>query len=232
MAGQTHRRADGHWRDRASLSPRRLPRDFMDGAWRSTSRRRAGRAGPHRLLPDRWRPAARHRNPRRRRRRRTSARKVTTVWHTLATARSPPWAARSHGRIDWDRRHALMRTHTALHVLCGVIWNEWGTAVTGGNMEPLTARMDFEFDPLPGGVRHRGRGTGQRRAGRGPARSWSASSPGPRRSLDADLIRTKVNLIPESVAGDPGRRHRGPRQAGRRRDPRPAHRRGRAASGC
>ena len=42
-----------------------------------------------------------------------------------------------------------MRTHTALHVLCGVIWNEWGKAVTGGNMDPLSARMDFEFDPLP-----------------------------------------------------------------------------------
>ena len=58
---------------------------------------------------------------------------------------------RPHGEIDWDRRHALMRTHTALHVLCGVIWNEWGKAVTGGNMEPLAARMDFEFDPLPEG---------------------------------------------------------------------------------
>ena len=43
------------------------------------------------------------------------------------------------------------RLHAALHVLCGVIWNEWGKAVTGGNMEPLAARMDFEFDPLPEG---------------------------------------------------------------------------------
>jgi hypothetical protein len=56
-----------------------------------------------------------------------------------------------HGVIDWQRRHALMRTHTALHILCGVIWNEYGKAVTGGNMEPLAARMDFEFDPLPEG---------------------------------------------------------------------------------
>ena len=44
-----------------------------------------------------------------------------------------------------------MRTHSALHVLCGVIWNEWRVPVTGGNMEPLSARMDFEFDPLPEG---------------------------------------------------------------------------------
>ena len=63
---------------------------------------------------------------------------------------------RSPATVDWDRRHALMRTHTALHVLCGVIWNEWRVPVTGGNMEPLSARMDFEFDPLPGGVRSHG----------------------------------------------------------------------------
>ena len=47
-----------------------------------------------------------------------------------------------------------MRTHSALHVLCGVIWNEWRVPVTGGNMEPLSARMDFEFDPLPEGFGH------------------------------------------------------------------------------
>ena len=63
----------------------------------------------------------------------------------------PAVGAAVDGEIDWDRRHALMRTHTALHVLCGVIWNEWRVPVTGGNMEPLSARMDFEFDPLPEG---------------------------------------------------------------------------------
>src|SRR3546814_19751293 len=46
-----------------------------------------------------------------------------------------------------------MRTHTALHILCGVIWNRWPVPVTGGNMEPLAARMDFEFDPLPEGFK-------------------------------------------------------------------------------
>ncbi|HET6875827.1 MAG TPA: alanyl-tRNA editing protein, partial [Acidimicrobiales bacterium] len=74
------------------------------------------------------------------------------VWHTLAGDGPLPAIGETvRGQIDWDRRHALMRTHTALHVLCGVIWNEWHTAVTGGNMEPLSARMDFEFDPLPEG---------------------------------------------------------------------------------
>src|SRR3954452_6764419 len=74
------------------------------------------------------------------------------VWHTMAEGSSRPAVGDEvDGEIDWERRHQLMRTHTALHVLCGVIWHRWGKAVTGGNMEPLTARMDFEFDPLPEG---------------------------------------------------------------------------------
>ena len=121
------------------------------------------------------------------------------VWHTLAlTAPAPGVGDTVRGEIDWDRRHRLMRTHTALHVLCGVIWNEWAVPVTGGNMEPLVARMDFEFDPLPPGF--------------GPRieelvnKELAADRPIevtflPRAEavLDSDLIRTKVNLIPESV---------------------------------
>ena len=72
------------------------------------------------------------------------------MWHTV-DGELPAVGDTVHGTIDWERRHQLMRTHSALHVLCGVIWNEWGTPVTGGNMEPLSARMDFEFDPLPEG---------------------------------------------------------------------------------
>ena len=106
-----------------------------------------------------------------------------TVWHTPRRRRRRcRRSASGRGTVDWDRRHALMRTHTALHVLCGVIWNEWGNAVTGGNMEPLAARMDFEFDPLPEGFGAPGRGAGQRRAGRRPARSRSRSSAATRRS--------------------------------------------------
>jgi misacylated tRNA(Ala) deacylase len=103
-----------------------------------------------------------------------------------------------HGEIDWDRRHALMRTHTALHVLCGVIWNEYKVAVTGGNMEPLSARMDFEFDPLPPGfgetIEARVNDELQR------ARPINVDFL-PRETAveDEDLIRTKVNMIPESV---------------------------------
>lgn len=53
-----------------------------------------------------------------------------------------------HGLVDWDRRYKLMRTHTAMHILCGVVWRDYGASVTGGNMEPLSGRMDFEFERL------------------------------------------------------------------------------------
>jgi misacylated tRNA(Ala) deacylase len=92
-----------------------------------------------------------------------------------------------------------MRTHTALHVLCGVIWNEWGTAVTGGNMEPLSARMDFEFDPLPEGfgVRVEELVNTELAADRPIEVSFlpRATAMG-----DESLIRTKVSLIPDWVS--------------------------------
>jgi misacylated tRNA(Ala) deacylase len=119
------------------------------------------------------------------------------VWHTL-DGDGPRVGAAVAGAVDWTRRHALMRTHSALHVLCGVIWNEWRVPVTGGNMEPLAARMDFEFDPLPEGF--------------GPRveelvnAELAADRPIEIEFLprdvaveDEDLIRTKVNMIPESV---------------------------------
>ena len=119
------------------------------------------------------------------------------VWHRL-DSEAPVVAATVHGVVDWSRRHALMRTHTAMHVLCGVIWNEWHVSVTGGNMDPLSARMDFEFDPLPEGF--------------GPHIEQLVNAelladrpidvqflPRDTAVLDEDLIRTKVSLIPESV---------------------------------
>lgn len=119
------------------------------------------------------------------------------VWHTLDRP-GPTVGTVVLGTVDWERRHALMRTHTALHVLCGVIWNEWGTAVTGGNMEPLSARMDFEFDPLPEGFG----ATVERLVNveLEAARPIEVSFL-PRETAveDEDLIRTKVNMIPESV---------------------------------
>jgi misacylated tRNA(Ala) deacylase len=120
-----------------------------------------------------------------------------TVWHTV-DGPIPKVGDTVRVEVDWDRRHALMRTHTALHVLCGVIWNEWGTSVTGGNMEPLSARMDFEFDPLPEGFGARVEQlvNDEIAAGRPIEVSFL-----PRQTAveDEDLIRTKVNMIPEAV---------------------------------
>ena len=131
------------------------------------------------------------------------------VWHTVslgevsqpedaAAGKLPGIGTEVSGSIDWDRRHELMRTHTALHILCGVIWNEWGVAVTGGNMEPLKARMDFEFDPLPEGFADRI--TQLVNAEIDADRAIEVSFlPRPEALADEDLIRTKVNLIPEFV---------------------------------
>jgi misacylated tRNA(Ala) deacylase len=120
------------------------------------------------------------------------------VWHRL-DGEPPALGDRVHGQIDWDRRHALMRTHTALHVLCGVIWNEWKVPVTGGNMEPLSARMDFEFDPLPEGFGSRVEELVNLELAKGRPVEVSFL-PRDTAVADQDLIRTKVNLIPESVA--------------------------------
>ena len=125
------------------------------------------------------------------------AKEGDTVWHTLEGP-SPSVGDEVEGMLDWDRRHALMRTHSALHVLCGVIWNEWGVPVTGGNMEPLVARMDFEFDPLPEGFGPKVEELVNAELDRGRPIDVSFL---PRDEALADdaLIRTKVNLIPESV---------------------------------
>ena len=91
-----------------------------------------------------------------------------------------------------------MRTHSALHVLCGVIWNEWRVPVTGGNMEPLSARMDFEFDPLPEGFGPRVEDLVNSELAR--ARPIEVTFlPRDTAVMDDDLIRTKVNMIPETV---------------------------------
>jgi misacylated tRNA(Ala) deacylase len=74
-------------------------------------------------------------------------RKGADVWYTLDGG-APPEGTPVRGMVDWERRYQLMRTHTALHVLCGVIWRDYGASVTGGNMEPLRGRMDFEFETM------------------------------------------------------------------------------------
>lgn len=121
------------------------------------------------------------------------------VWHAVADGPLPAVGDTVAGTVDWDRRHRLMRTHTALHVLCGVIWNEWRVPVTGGNMEPLAARMDFEFDPLPEGFGPRIEELVNAELAADRAITV-AFLPRETAVMDEDLIRTKVSLIPETVS--------------------------------
>ena len=73
------------------------------------------------------------------------------VWHTIEPGSELPAVdTKVSVEIDWERRHQLMRTHSALHVLCGVVWRDHRASVTGGNMEPLSGRMDFEFETMSG----------------------------------------------------------------------------------
>ena len=60
----------------------------------------------------------------------------------------PPVGAGVQGELDWERRYRLMRTHSAMHILCGVVWRDYGASVTGGNMQPLRGRLDFEFERM------------------------------------------------------------------------------------
>ena len=120
------------------------------------------------------------------------------VWHRVEGGPLPGVGDEVQGTVDWDRRHRLMRTHTALHILCGVIWNEWHVPVTGGNMEPLAARMDFEFDPVPEGFAQRVEDlvNAEIAADRPITVGFL---PRDTAVMDEDLIRTKVSLIPETV---------------------------------
>jgi misacylated tRNA(Ala) deacylase len=100
--------------------------------------------------------------------------------------------------IDWDRRHLLMRTHTALHVLCGVVWRDYGAQVTGGNMEPGSGRMDFEFERMSGELV--GEIEARVNVELAAARDIRVAVL-PRDDAFAipDLIRTKINLLPPGI---------------------------------
>ena len=101
--------------------------------------------------------------------------------------------------LDWARRFALMRTHTALHALCGVVWRDYGALVTGGNMEPGAGRMDFEFERMSGDLVDEIEATVNAELA---ARREVRVDVLPRDEAFAipDLIRTKVNLLPEGIS--------------------------------
>jgi misacylated tRNA(Ala) deacylase len=100
--------------------------------------------------------------------------------------------------IDWARRYALMRTHTALHALCGVVWRDYGALVTGGNMEPGGGRMDFEFERMSGDLVDEIEAKVNTELGLGRDVRVNVL---PREQAFAipDLIRTKVNLLPAGI---------------------------------
>lgn len=110
----------------------------------------------------------------------------------------PQVGEKMHGQIDWDRRYLLMRTHTALHVLCGTVFRDYGALVTGGNMEPGKGRMDFEFERLQGELVGEIEAAVNKEAQAGHnvrikilPREEAFQIP--------DLIRTKINLLPEGI---------------------------------
>lgn len=121
-----------------------------------------------------------------------------TVWHHLDGA-LPAIGTHVTGSIDQDRRHQLMRTHSAMHVLGGVVYNRYGVTSTGNNMEPLNARIDFDFGVLPENFAEEiTAAVNDEIAADRPIEV--SFLPRDTAVEDADLLRTKVNLIPESVA--------------------------------
>ncbi len=119
------------------------------------------------------------------------------IWHWL-DGELPSPGTEILGAIDWDRRHLLMRTHTALHILCGVVWADYRVAVTGGNMEPGVGRIDFELDAMSAELGRRL----EKRVNEEIIRAHEIVVEFlARAEADSDpaLIRTKANLIPAHV---------------------------------
>lgn len=124
--------------------------------------------------------------------------RAADVWHFLE-GDLPLVGTIVTGEIDWERRYRLMRVHTALHILCGVIWRDYGASVTGGNMEPGTARMDFEFERMQKELvaEIEAKINVEVEAAR-PIKI--AILPRAEAFQIPDLIRTKINLLPEGIA--------------------------------
>ena len=122
------------------------------------------------------------------------------IWHTIeAGSELPALDTQVTAELDWERRHRLMRTHSALHVLCGVVWRDHAASVTGGNMEPLSGRMDFEFETMSGDLV----GEIEKRVNleiEADREIRVAILPREEAMAIPDLIRTKINLLPEGIS--------------------------------
>ncbi|MCJ7518562.1 MAG: alanyl-tRNA editing protein [Anaerolineaceae bacterium] len=121
------------------------------------------------------------------------------ILHILEPGQSlPVEGARVTGVIDWERRYQVMRTHTAMHILCGVIFRDFGAHVTGGDMEPLKGRMDFEFESMTSelvGVIN----TAINKEVQAAREVRARVLPREEAFKIPDLIRTKINLLPEGI---------------------------------
>jgi misacylated tRNA(Ala) deacylase len=120
------------------------------------------------------------------------------VVHELEPGEPPAIGDRLAIDLDWARRHMLMRTHTALHALCGVVWRDYGASVTGGNMDPGSGRMDFEFERMGGELVDEIEAKVNAELATGHDVRVNVL---PRDEAFAipDLIRTKINLLPPGI---------------------------------
>ena len=118
--------------------------------------------------------------------------------HEIEGGDFPQEGESMRGEIDWERRYQLMRTHTALHILCGVVWRDYGALVTGGDMKPLTARMDFELESMSAefATEVEERINAEVEAARDVE---IRTLPREEAFQIPDLIRTKINLLPASI---------------------------------
>jgi len=111
----------------------------------------------------------------------------------------PPVGTTVHARLDDVRRQSLMRTHSGLHVVCGVVYRDFGAIVTGSNMEPLSGRMDFNLTEVPPGFKE----TLERAVNDEVTRDRTISDRVVTRDeamADPDVMRTAKYLIPEEVS--------------------------------
>ena len=111
----------------------------------------------------------------------------------------PAIRAAAHGQLDWEHRYQLMRTHTAMHILCGVIFRDYSASVTGGDMQPLKGRMDFEFETMRAELIHAIE-TAVNREVQNARQIQVNILPRAEAFKIPDLIRTKINLLPEGIA--------------------------------
>jgi misacylated tRNA(Ala) deacylase len=120
------------------------------------------------------------------------------VWHTLQGEGLPAVGDAVRGAIDWARRYQLMRTHTALHLLCGVIWRDYQAQVTGGNMDTDEGRLDFELRDFSNELAQEiVAKLNQEIAAARPVEVKIL--PREEAFQIPDLIRTKINLLPEGI---------------------------------